>query len=150
VKIFVKLKGWFLSFFREGFLYHYSSLEFRAKLLAAMIAIDKKIDECEEKILQEIASQIYKNNEARVYVLINTTKEYVDKVIQKNGLDLNELILEIDKDLKKVKRFYKKINIQQLEKFLECSKDNEEKQITQKHVLEFLQNQIDEHNKSNV
>ncbi len=150
MKIFVKLKGWFLSFFREGFLYHYSSLEFRAKLLAAMIAIDKKIDECEEKILQEIASQIYKNNEARVYVLINTTKEYVDKVIQKNGLDLNELILEIDKDLKKVKRFYKKINIQQLEKFLECSKDNEEKQITQKHVLEFLQNQIDEHNKSNV
>ena len=92
MKTFVKLKGWFLSFFREGFLYHYSSLEFRAKLLAAMIAIDKKIDECEEKILQEIASQTYKNNEARVYVLINTTKEYVDKVIQKNGLDLNELI----------------------------------------------------------
>ncbi len=149
MKSLVKIKGWFLSFFRESFLHHHSSLEFRAKLLAAMIAVDKKIDECEEKLLEEIAHEIYKDDEARVYVLINTTKEYIDKIIQKNGLDLNELILEIDKDLKEVRRFYKKIDIEQLKQFLICSKENEEKQLIQKNVLEFLQNQIDEYKSKN-
>ncbi len=141
----VKIKGWFLSFFRENFLYHHSSLEFRAKLLAAMIAVDKKVDDCEEKILKEIAKEIYKDDEARIYVLISTTKEYVEKIIQKNGLDLNELILHINKDLKEAKRFHQKIDIKQLEKLLICSKDDEEKYLTQKRIIEFLQNQIDEY-----
>ncbi len=138
-----RIKGWFLSFFREVFVYHNSSLEFRAKLLAAMIGANQHMDECELKILETIAKEIYPEDEARVDVLVRTTKEYVKKIIEKNGLELNELIKSIDKELKEEKRFCEKINIERLSRLLVCSKGDEETQLTQTRILEYLQNEIE-------
>jgi len=138
-----RIKGWFLSFFREVFVYHNSSLEFRAKLLAAMIGANQDMDECELKILEIIAKEIYPDDEARVDVLTRTTKEYVKKIIEKNGLELNELMKSIDRELKEEKRFCEKINIKRLSRFLECSMDDEETQLTQKRILEYLENEIE-------
>ncbi len=138
-----RIKGWFLSFFREIFVYHNSSLEFRAKLLAAMIAANKDMDGCEIKLLEEIAKEIYTDDEARVDVLIRTTKEYVKKLIEENGLELNELIKSIDRELKEEKRFCEKINIARLSRFLECSIGDEETQLTQTRILEYLQSEIE-------
>ncbi len=137
------IKGWFLSFFREVFVYHNSSLEFRAKLLAAMIATNQHMDECEIKILENIAKEIYPDDEARVDVLVRTTKEYVKKIIEKNGLELNELIKSINRELKEEKRFCEKVNIERLSRFLECSQGDEETQLTQTRILEYLQNEIE-------
>jgi len=142
-----KAKGWFLSFFREIFVYHNSSLEFRAKLLAAIIGSNKKINLCEEGILEEVAKEIYPEDEVRVDVLINTTKEFVEKIIEKNGLDVNELILSINKDLKEVKRFHQKIDIPMLERFLTCNKDDKETYMTQVRIIEFLNKSIQDFNK---
>ncbi len=142
-----KAKGRFLSFFREIFVYHNSSLEFRAKLLAAIIGSNKKINLCEEGVLEEVAKEIYPKNEARVDVLINTTKEFVKKIIEKNGLDVNELILSISRDLKEVKRFHQKIDIPMLERFLVCSKNDKETYIIQLRIIEFLKNSIQDFNK---
>ncbi len=142
-----KIKGWFLSFFREIFVYHNSSLEFRAKLLAAIIGSNKNINLCEEGLLEEVAKEIYPNDEARVDVLISTTKEFVKKIVEKNGLDVNELILSIRRDLKDVKRFHQKIDISMLERFLACSKNDEETYITQIRIIEFLKNSIEDFNK---
>jgi len=139
-----RVKGWFLSFFREVFVYHNSSLEFRAKLLAAMIGTNQHMDECELKILDEIAKEIYPNDEARVDVLTRTTKEYVKKIIEKNGLELNELIKSIDRELQEENRFCDKINIERLSRFLKCSEGDEETQLTQTRILEYLQNEIGE------
>ncbi len=139
------IKGWFLSFFREVFVYHNSSLEFRAKLLAAMIGANKDMDSCELDILEQIAKEIYPDDEARVDVLIRTTKEYVEKIISNNGLELNELMKSIDKTLKIEERFCEKINIERLSRFLECSVDDEETQLTQTRILEYLQEEIDQH-----
>ncbi len=138
-----KLKIWFLTFFREIFVYHNSSLEFRAKLFALMIGANKVFDECEEKILRDVAKEIYPNDEARVDVFIYTVREYVDKIIKNNGLDINELVLSIDQELKDVKRFCDKVDIKMLERFLECSKDDEEILIIQKRILEFLSSELE-------
>ena len=138
-----RIKGWFLSFFREVFVYHNSSLEFRAKLLAAMIGANQDMDECELKVLEDIAKEIYPDDEARVDVLIRTTKEYVKKIIDQNGLELNELIKNIDRLLTEEKRFCEKINIERLSRLLECSTGDEETQLTQTRILEFLQNRIE-------
>ena len=138
-----RIKGWFLSFFREVFVYHNSSLEFRAKLLAAMIGANQDMDECELKVLEGIAKEIYPDDEARVDVLIRTTKEYVKKIIDQNGLELNELIKNIDRLLTEEKRFCEKINIERLSRLLECSTGDEETQLTQTRILEFLQNRIE-------
>jgi len=142
-----RIKGWFLSFFREVFVYHNSSLEFRAKLLAAMIGANQDMDDCELDILESIAKEIYPDDEARVDVLIRTTKEYVKKIIDKNGLELNELIKSIDRELKEEQRFCDKINIERLSRLLECSEGDEETQLTQTRILEYLQNEIEWHQK---
>ncbi len=137
-----RLKIWFLTFFRDIFVYHNSSLEFRAKLFAAIIGANRDVDACEEEILEEVAKEIYPDDEARANVLVRTTKEYVNKIIQNNGLDLNELILAIDQELKEVRRFCDKVDIGRLERFLVCSENDEETQMIQRRILEFLENEL--------
>ncbi|NPA60385.1 MAG: hypothetical protein GXO30_08025 [Epsilonproteobacteria bacterium] len=143
-----KLKIKFLLFFRDIFVYHNSSLEFRAKLLAAMIGANKKIDECEEKLLSKIAHEIYPDDEARVDMLIDTTKEYVYKIVRDNELELNELIINIEHTLKEEPRFHEKINLARLTRFYICSQQEEDNHITQTRILEFLHNEIQEYKKT--
>ena len=135
----------FLSFFRDVFVYHTSSLEFRAKVLASVIATNKAITPCEDEILKDIAKNIYKNDKARANILVQVTKEYVDKIIEKNELDINSLIKNIDTQLSSTKRFAYKINIKELKRLAECNKDEEETYILQKRVIEFLQLEIKEY-----
>jgi len=139
--LFRKLRIALFSFFREFLVFHHSSLEFRAKLLAAMISVKKGDLECEEKTLKEIAHSIYKNNEIRADILINTTHEYIEKVKEMNDLGIDELILDIDKNLKKHRRFYSKIDIEILKRFLKCKASTEEK-LLRLRIIEFLQNEL--------
>jgi hypothetical protein len=145
LKVFTFLKIRFLSFFRDIFVYHTSSLEFRAKIIASVIAIKYGINECEENILQDIAKKTYKKDEARANLLVQVTKEYINKIIEKNELDINDLIKNIDTTLKNSKRFAYKINIKELKRFLECSQDDEEINIIQQRIIEFLQLEIKEY-----
>ncbi|MBL0687358.1 MAG: hypothetical protein JJV95_07180 [Sulfurospirillum sp.] len=134
-------KIFFLSFFRELFVYHHKSLEFRAKLFASMIASNKVDNNCEYKILKKIAKEIYKNDEYRIDVLIHTTKEYVDKIVENDLLDIDHLLLDIDRELKKHKRFRDKINMNHLRNFYACSGD-EETVLLQTRILEFYESEI--------
>jgi hypothetical protein len=135
-----KWKIFFLSFFREIFVYHHTSLEFRAKLFAAMISSNKDNEECEYDVLQKIATQIYGNDEYRVNILVHTTKEYVNKILKNNSLDIDHLLLDIDKELKHHKRFQSKINMEHLRSFFACNGD-EDTTILQTRILEFFENQ---------
>jgi hypothetical protein len=134
-------KTFFLSFFRELFVYHHTSLEFRAKLFASMIAANKIINVNEYKILKDIAKEIYKDDEYRVDVLVHTTKEYVNKIIQNDSLDIDRLLLDIDKDLKKYKRFASKINLEHLKKFYNHNAD-EDTILLQTRILEFYESEL--------
>lgn len=137
---FKSIKIFFLSFFREFFVYHHTSLEFRAKLFASMIASNSIDNSCEYKVLEKIAAEIY-DDEYRINVLVHTTKEYVDKIQKNNALDLDCLLLDIDKQLKKNPRFKEKINIKHLRSFFTCSGD-ENTVILQTRILEFFENEI--------
>jgi len=112
-----------------------------------VIGANKDIDECEKELLLEIAKETYPDDIARVDVLVNTTKEFVSKIIENNGLNVNELILRINQDLKEVKRFHEKIDTNQLRRFLVCSEEDEETYITQLRIIEFLENSIRNFNK---
>ncbi len=137
-------KSAILSFFRELIVYHHSSLEFRAKLLAAMIVAGGGLRDCERDLLDKISKEIYPDNLDRAEILYHTTIEYVEKVMEDNGLDLDELILDIDKELKETPRFIKKIDIKLLERFLGCSL-NEEEKITRERIIDFLKDEIKEY-----
>ncbi|HHH37408.1 MAG TPA: hypothetical protein ENK77_02195 [Epsilonproteobacteria bacterium] len=130
--------------FREFLVYHNSSLEFRAKLITLMIASDIQMSECEERVLRETAHKIYENNTERAEVLIDTVKEYFEKIKTKNGLDYEHLIILVQREVREVKRFHDKIEIDLLRPFIDCQEDEDEK-IFSERVIEFLEELKQEH-----
>lgn len=123
--------------FREFLVPHSKSLEFRAELLTLMILSNDQITECEEKLIKEIASSIYKENSGRAEVLYETIEEFHKKIVTNNGLEYNDLIKKITKDTKDNPRFAKKIHIKNLDRFRECLKSDEER-IFHDRIIDFL------------
>jgi len=123
--------------FRELLLYHHSSLEYRAKVLTLVIAVNNEITLCEEELLYATACEIYNNDEERVEILVEAVKEYFDKIITDNGLNFDHLVFQVERETKAVKRFADKIDIEALKKFESCL-DNEEDKIYQQRVIDYL------------
>ena len=133
-----RLKHHFFSAFRELFVHHHGSLEFRAKVFALLIAAnnDSTIDSYIK--VKEIALKIYKNDEERADLLMLTTKEKVNKVRENNGLDIDILVSSIQKDLKIIPRYAKKIHLDELKELILLS-DDEDTISYQNNILEFLE-----------
>ena len=134
-----RLKHHFFSAFREFFVHHHGSLDFRAKLFALVIAANNDSTVESYVIVKKIGLSIYNGNEERANLLMLTTKEKVNKVKKNNGLDIDLLVNNIQKELKVIPRFAKKIDIEQLKKLLEVSYD-EDTLSYQENILEFLEN----------
>lgn len=143
--MFKSLKRNIVKMFREFLVYHNSSLEFRAKLLTLIVSSNGEMNECEKQKLKEIAYEIYKNDEERADVLIETVKEYHIKIITNNGLDFEHLIQLVSKEVREVKRFHEKIDIDMLMRLHECSEDDEEDNLFQTRIIEFLENLKEEY-----
>ena len=132
--------------FRELLVYHHSSLEYRAKILTLLISSNEKISECEEKALQDIACEVYDNEPDRAELLVDTVKEYHEKIITDNGLDFEHLVQQVERESRAVPRYVEKINFERLEKLHRCMED-EEDIIFQQRIFEFLQMLKDEYGK---
>jgi len=130
------LKHFLYNAFRELFLYHHSSLEFRAKLFAAVIAADNAANECEFDLVKEAGMQIYSDDD-RSNTLVLIVREMVEKVIENNGLDIDALVEDIIRDLKSVPRFALKIEIAQLKPLLACQ-DDPDVTAYQKNILRLF------------
>jgi len=129
-----------MKMFREFLVYHHSSLEFRAKLLTLMVSSNGEMCECEKQKLKEIAHAIYKDDDERADLLVDTVKEYHNKIITNNGLNFEHLIQQVNKEVKEVKRFCEKIDIGLLMQLHECMDDESEEEILfQERIIEFLQ-----------
>ena len=147
--MFKSFKRNFMKMFREFLVYHHSSLEFRAKIITLMVSSNGEISECEKQKLKEIAYSIYSTDEERAELLIGTVNEYHNKIITNNGLDFEHHIQLVARDVRQVKRFYKKIDIDMLMKLHNCtSEEDEEEMLFQKRILEFLQSLKDEYGKA--
>ncbi|WP_294962472.1 hypothetical protein [Sulfurimonas sp.] len=131
-----KFKHHFFSAFREFFVHHHGSLEFRAKIFALLIISNDEIDQDSYSIVKNIGMNIY-NDEDRANVLMLSTKELVKKIQDHNGLDIDTLVLHIQKELKIVPRYAKKIDIESLQPFLELTRDRDIISY-QENILEFL------------
>ncbi len=131
-----KFKHHFANAFREIFIYHHSSLEFRAKVFAMIIAANENADECEFDLVTKAGMDIYAD-EDRANTLTLTTREYVKKVHDDNGLDIDRLVNHIVHDLKVVPRYAKKLDPAQLHPIIECSTD-EDTTTYQLSMLEFI------------
>ena len=138
-----KLKHHFFSAFREIFVHHHGSLEFRAKIFALIIAANEKAQVESYVIVKNRALEIYEGDEDRANLLMMSTKELVKKVTDNNGLDLDTLVANIQKELRIVPRYSKKIDIKSLKPIVALSYDTDTISY-QENILEFLQNLKDE------
>ncbi len=138
-----KLKHHFFSAFREIFVHHHGSLEFRAKIFALIIVANDKVQEESYVLVKNRALEIYDGDKDRANLLMMSTKELVKKVTDSNGLDLDTLVSNIQKELKIVPRYAKKIDIELLKPIVDLSYDSDTIAY-QENILEFLQNLKDE------
>ena len=143
-----KLKHHFFSAFREFFVHHHGSLEFRSKIFALMIVSNEEINEDNYSIVKNIGMDIYKNDEDRANLLMLSTKELVKKVQDNNGLDIDTLISNIQKELKIIPRYAKKIDIESLQPIIDLTRDRDTISY-QENIMEFLKTLKEEtlHNK---
>jgi len=135
----LSIRTWLISSFREIFLYHYRSLEFRAKIFALIIAAgtnEKKEYSLER--LKEVASEIYVDDKKRQEVLIRTTKEYICKILNNPRFGFDDFVKDVDLNVKIKKELIDKINLDHIRRFV---KDNisEDKKILQLRVYEFFE-----------
>lgn len=138
-----RIKHHFFSAFREFFVHHHGSLEFRAKIFALIIAVNKKASVENFIVVKDIGMHIYDGNEDRANLLMLSTKEKVQKVRDDNGLDIDLLVSSIQKELKIVPRYAKKIDIKALKPLLLLTHD-EDTHSYQENILEFLEKLKDE------
>ncbi len=139
------LKHYLFRAFRELLLYHHNSLEFRAKLYAALIAANENYGDCEFDIVQAAGIAIY-NDVDRANTLRLTVEEYLDKIDEDNGLAIDELIEDLILDLKDYPRYADKITIEEYEKIMECC-DDEESRIYQERIIALYQRLKNEYEK---
>jgi len=138
-----RLKHHFFSAFRELFVHHHGSLEFRAKIFALVIAANENAKVENYIVVKDIALNLYNGDKERANLLMISTKEMVQKVKDNNGLNLDTLVDNIQKELKIVPRYAKKINIKALKPILQLTHDADTVSY-QENILSFLQNLKDE------
>lgn len=135
----MSLKTKLLASFREIFVYHHKSLEFRAKTYAIILASGCcDIKNCNWKLLAEIAHRVY-TDKRRQEILMHTTKEYVELILRSNSSIYDEFVKDISMNIKKDKMCAKKINIDDI-KILLKEDIKEDMQIFQLRLYEFLEN----------
>ncbi|OCS28811.1 hypothetical protein CFV33872_00600 [Campylobacter fetus subsp. venerealis CCUG 33872] len=130
----------FLSVFREIFIPHHRSLEFRAKVLAAMLCAKKTVLQSDYNDIKDIATEIYINDERRVGVLVQTVKEYVQKVKEFSYISLDSLLIDIDYNLKNLRRYTKKIDFAHLRRLMIDS--DEDDALLQQRVYEYFLSEV--------
>lgn len=102
------IKHHFFSAFREFFVHHHGSLEFRAKVFALVIGANPKAPVENFIVVKDIGIHIYDGNEDRANLLMLSTKEKVQKVRDNNGLDIDLLVSTIQKRAKNYSTICKK------------------------------------------
>lgn len=132
-----KIKNHFFSAFRELFVHHHGSLEFRAKIFALIISANEDVKPESYEIVKDIGMEIYKNDEDRANLLMLSTKELVKKVKEDNGLDIDTLVANIQKELRMTPRYAKKIDVDLLRPLLNLSHDQDTISY-QENIIEFL------------
>jgi hypothetical protein len=123
--------------------HHHGSLEFRAKIFALVIAANENAKVENFIVVKDIGLNIYNGNSDRSNLLMISTKELVQKVRDNNDLDIDQLVVSIQKELKIVPRYAKKIDIKALKPLTLLSHD-EDTISYQNSILEFLQTTKDD------
>ena len=138
----MNFKNHLLSVFREVFISHHRSIEFRAKIFAAMLLAKKKQTDEDYDVIKDIAGEIYVGDEQRIGVLVSIVKEYILKAKTYKSLNLDSLLKEIDRNIKNNKKYVKKIDFSHLRRLIG---DDDDDALIQQRVYEFFVCEVKEY-----
>ena len=140
-----RFKRFLFNAFREIFIHHHNSLEFRAKVFALVLSAKDNVSINDYIVVKRLAMEIYKDDEERASLLMIATKE-IRKKIEDDKKDVSEILIHsIQKQLKVLPRYVNKIDIDSLHQLLIPTND-EDTISYQENILEFLQTLKDELN----
>lgn len=131
-----KIKNYFFGAFRAIFVYHHTSLEFRAKIYTVVIAGANEPLNHYQSTLEEIVREIYHEAD-RAEALLLTVKEYLVAIQNKKTMSDETLLIDIIKELRLVPRYALKIEPEHLRRLQECTHEHDSK-IYQDRLIEFL------------
>ena len=129
----------FLSLFNDLLIPNHRSLNFRALIFAAMLVAKKNVTSSDYAAITQIASQIYGSDMRSCNALLNTVKDYVEKIQRKQGT-LDRMLGLIDSELISVPRYAKKIDFSHLRQLM--IESDEEDAITQTQVYDFILSEV--------
>jgi len=132
------IKHHFFSAFRELFVHHHGSLEFRSKLFALVVAANEEAKVENYIMVKRIGMDIYKNDEERANLLMLSTKELVTKIRENSDFNMDMLVFSIQRELKQTPRYAKKIDIVSLRELINLSHDRDTIAY-QENIVEFLE-----------
>lgn len=119
-------------------------INFRAKLIACMIAVIKDDKPQLEQIIKNVAKDIYKDNLKR-NIFLAIINNYI-KIAKQNTLGIDKLLNDIKKITLKNPKYKRYINLAQLNKLVLIRHQNENEteieDYSQIRVLEFLKNEV--------
>ncbi|WP_267523459.1 hypothetical protein [Campylobacter sp. MG1] len=134
----------FIANVQNTFLGTNNSLNYRAKLIASMVAVLKDNKPELDNIIRDISNEIYKKKLQREIFLV-TIKDYI-LIARSDCLGVDKLLKDILKLTKQNPKYINKINFVQLDKLIlrKHSKENEIEieNYAQIRVLEFLKNEV--------
>ena len=133
-----RLKHHFFSAFREFFVHHHNSLAFRAKIFALIIAADENAMAESYLLIKKLALKTYRGDKQRAIILMNSTREIVEKIFDDNSLNMDTLVENIKQDLKIVPRYANKIDIDSLRCISNLTEDLDTAHY-QANIIEFLE-----------
>lgn len=134
----------FLFSFSDLFIPHHRSLNFRALVLASMIAAKKNISASDYAAITEIASEIYGKDIKRCNTLLKTTRDIVNKITT-GERKLDTLLINIDNELISTPRFVKKVDFSHLRRLM--LESDEEDALSQRQVYEYMLSEVNQHTK---
>ena len=135
-KIFLK----FIMIFREVFVYHHKSLDFRAEVFASVIGANPNYGKCEEALLNDVVTKIYPKQPTRIKLLQETVLEYLHNISDGN-YSAEDLALNIDRSLKENPKLILKIDVNTLHKFISCNVDDDTK-LEQQRLIDFFNDSV--------
>jgi D-mannonate dehydratase len=90
-------------------------------------------------LVKKLALKIYNKDEHRATLLVNSTREIVEKIYESNNLYMDTLIENIKNDLKIVPRYAHKIDLDALKTIVNLTEDIDTAHY-QHNIVEFLEN----------
>ena len=132
----MKLKNKFRVWMSKFTTNLHSSIRFRGKLFALIIYANKNYADEDLKLLEVIASKIYRNNDKKE-IFLEHTYEFL-RHFQSDKMMIDNIVEKLYYEIKQRTSLNRCINIEMMEQFLKLKNISNETMMLRKKIIDFF------------